>query len=413
GRSVQKSIEALDTRATSLRAWRARVSTLSDQLTDSRAAVDATIDRLRAAYVDQRTNIFVPRRAPLWQGGFGAELRAELPRVPEELGAYARGTYAYVESNPRPLVVQVLLAALLMVGLRRLSARARQRLGGGEESARMVRLLERPYAVGLLLALMATAALHPLAPRRFVQLAAILALLPVARIVMHATGRSNVTAFAGLLVLFLLDRFTLALAALPALTSVSFLVLLAAAFGLSFSFKRRIDRSGDAPKLQRVANCVLIGLALAFVAEIGGWGNLATLIGRAIMSGAISALYVYAAVVTLNPLLVYVLASPTIRRSRLLDRRAAALQSQAERGLRWVGVILWLYSTLRAVGLFNPAKDGLRALLEAGVSVGALSLSIGGVLAFILTLLAARLLARIISGVLEEDVYPRAHLSRG
>jgi potassium efflux system protein len=309
--------------------------------------------------------------------------------------------------------VQVLLAALLMFGIRRLSARARERLDRQQQSSRTARSLERPYAVGLLFALLATPALQPLAPRRFVQLLATVALLPAARIVIHATERADLTVFAGPFILLLLDRLTLALAPLPAVARASFLAVLAIMLGLGFWFKRRLHRAGDAPRLRRAANVAMVGLALALLAGFGGWTNLAMLLGRGILAGAVAALYVYAAVIALQPLLIYVLTSPTLRRSHLFERNTAVLQHRVERGLRWLGAVLWLSFVLRAVGLRSSAGDALRALLQMGVSVGALSLTIGAVLAFVLTLLAALLLARIVNAVLEEDVYPRTSLPRG
>jgi potassium efflux system protein len=378
-------------------------------LADRRDAVDAMLERLRAASVAERANLFVPSRPPLWRSGFGAELRRELPDVPEKVRSYARGTRAYVERDPRPLVVQLLLAALLMIGFRRLSARAPERLG----SSRATRLLERPYSSGLLFALLASPALHPLAPRRFMQLLGTVALLPAARIAVHATGRANLAAFAGAFVLLLLDRLALALAPLPAVARASFLMVVAIAFGLAFWLARRARRAGDPAWMRRAAELATLGLALALLAEVGGWANLAALLGRGIVASAIVALYVYAGTVSLEPVLVYVSTSPTLRRSHLFERNTAALQRSVERGLRWLGAGLWLYLVLRAVGLRNSAADALRALLQVGVSVGALSLSLGAVLAFLLTLLAALLLARIVNGVLEEDVYPRTSLPRG
>jgi potassium efflux system protein len=370
--SVQTSLAALDEAAASLQAWRARVLSVSERVSERRAAVDATLDRLRAAADAQRANLLVAG-APLWQRGFGAELRRELPRVPEEIRAYARGTRAYVARDPRPLVVQVLLAVLLMFGIRRLSARARERLDRPQQSSRPARPLERPYAVALLFAFLATPALHPLAPRQFTQLLATVALLPAA----------------------------------------SFLLVLAIALGLGFWLKRRLHRAGDVPRLRRAADVAMVGLALALLAELGGWTNLATLLGRGIVAGAVAALYVYAAVIALEPLLIYVLTSPTLRRSHLFERNTAVVRHRVERGLRWLGAVLWLYIVLQAVGLRSSAGEALRALLQMGVSVGALSLSIGAVLAFVLTLLAALLLARVVNAVLEEDVYPRTSLPRG
>jgi len=157
----------------------------------------------------------------------------------------------------------------------------------------------------------------------------------------------------------------------------------------------------------------MLGLGLALLAEIGGWTNLATLLGRGILAGVTLAVFVGAAVIGLEPVFVYLLSSPTLRRSHLFDRNTAVLQQRVGRGLRWLGAVLWLYVVLRAVGLQGWAVDALRALLHEGVSVGALSLSIGSVLAFVLTLLTAMLLARVVNGVLEEDVYPRTSLPRG
>jgi small-conductance mechanosensitive channel len=137
------------------------------------------------------------------------------------------------------------------------------------------------------------------------------------------------------------------------------------------------------------------------------------LLGRGILAGVIAGLYIYAVGIALAALLAYALASRTVRRSYLLGRNTAVLQRRAERGLRWLGVGLWFYFLATALGLRSAAADALGKLLDAGVSVGALSLSVGGVLGFALTLIGAFLLARFVTSVLEEDVYPRTRLPRG
>jgi small-conductance mechanosensitive channel len=245
------------------------------------------------------------------------------------------------------------------------------------------------------------------------QMLGVLALFPAARIVIHATERANLTAFVGLFVLLFLDRIALALAPLPAIATATFMLALAIALGLAFWFARRVRRAGDAPWLRRTAHLAILGLALALLAGIGGWTDLATVLGRGILASGLAGLYVYAAVLALSALLAYALASPTLRRSHVVDRNQTLLQRRVERGLRWLGVGLWLNLLLGALGLRSAAAEALRALLRAGVSVGALSFSIGGVLAFVLTLLAALLVARVVTEVLDADVYPRTSLPRG
>jgi len=412
-RRVESSVQALDEAVARVRAWQARVLVGSDRLVDRSATVDYALEQLQAATVAKGTSLFVRDRAALWQRSFGAELRSELPRVPEEILAFNKSTREYAARDARPLAVQVFMAAILMFVLRGFSTRARERFAGAQEPSQAARLLERPYAIALLLALLPSPALHPLAPQRFLNVLALIMLFPAARIVIHASERANLIAFAGLFVLFFLDRVALALAPLPALVEATLMFTLVIGLALSFWFARRVRRAGDAPWLRRAAHLVMLGLALALLAEIGGWTDLATVLGRGILASALVAVYVYAALIVLAALLTYALASPTFRRSHVVDRNQTLLQRRVERDLRWLGVGLWLYLVLGTLGLRSAVVDGLRALLRASVAVGALSLSLGDVLAFVLTLLTALLLARIVNEVLEEDVYPRATLPRG
>ena len=152
---------------------------------------------------------------------------------------------------------------------------------------------------------------------------------------------------------------------------------------------------------------------VALAAEIGGWDHLAALLGRGIVAGAVVALFAYAAVTSLEPLLVDALATPLVRRSHLITSDPFAVRRRVRVVLRGLGGLFWLGFVLRAVGLHGAAVAGLQSLLAAGVSVGALSISVGTVIAFVLTLVAAMLFARTVTGVLDADVYPRASLPRG
>jgi len=198
---------------------------------DRLAAVDAALEKLRAATLAARTGLFVPDRPPLWARGFGAALRDELPRAGGEIVAFGQATVAYVARDPRPLVGQALIAGLLMFALGRVAARARARLSPQQAVSRAARLLEHPYAMGLLLALTASPLLHPLAPRRFTQLLAIVMFFPAARIVAAASERPTRPVLVGLFLLLALDRVGLALQPLPTLERAVFLLAVVVGFG--------------------------------------------------------------------------------------------------------------------------------------------------------------------------------------
>jgi potassium-dependent mechanosensitive channel len=64
-------------------------------------------------------------------------------------------------------------------------------------------------------------------------------------------------------------------------------------------------------------------------------------------------------------------------------------------------------------GLTTPLVAGLGAALNASVTLGSLSISLGGILAFIIAIWASVLISRFVRFVLEEDVYSHLVLDRG
>jgi small-conductance mechanosensitive channel len=192
-----------------------------------------------------------------------------------------------------------------------------------------------------------------------------------------------------------------------------FAVSLALATLLALRVMRRGGLPGDPQRVRRAAAVAAGSTALALVAELGGWVALSGLIGRGAMSAALFAVYLWAAVVSLDTLLAFALRSPRFARFGFGDDSGQLAEQRASRILRWLAAGLWVYAVLTSIGLRETAGDAVQALLSAGVSVGELSLTLGGVLAFALTVVAAPILARSLDLVLQHGVFPRTHLPRG
>jgi small-conductance mechanosensitive channel len=69
--------------------------------------------------------------------------------------------------------------------------------------------------------------------------------------------------------------------------------------------------------------------------------------------------------------------------------------------------------TLRMFELFEPASDAMRSILNANLGVGEIEISLGDMFAFILTIVLAFGLSRLIRFFLEEEAFPRMKLRRG
>lgn len=393
--------------------WRARVLALKDRVADQRALAMTALDRLVEAQSIQTRSLLIPEQAPIWRSGFVEVLREELPRVPATMAAFNEQNRQYLIGEPRHLAAQVVVALLLVLALQQAGRRARRRAAAEPELAAATRVLERPISIGLLLALIATPWLHPLAPLRFRQLMALLALFPVARIVTVASEAPSRAVLAGLFALLVLDRLGLSLQALPAVSQAVFLVAIALSLALAVRVMRRGGLPGAPRLVRRGAALAVVALSLTLLAELGGWVGLAGLIGRGALTAVLAGVYVWAAVVAVDALLAWTLRSPRFARFGLARSGERLVEHRARRLVRWLAALVWLFGVLTSIGLRDSATDALRALLAAGISIGELSLTLGGVLAFVLTVLAAPILARLIDLVLQEGVYPRAHLPRG
>jgi len=105
-----------------------------------------------------------------------------------------------------------------------------------------------------------------------------------------------------------------------------------------------------------------------------------------------------------------------IRPLRLLhgiSRHRHIVRRRLERVLRMLAVGLWITTVLSQVGLLAPAWAGAGWVLGLGVAAGALSLTLGDLLVFALTVWLSFLLARLVVFVLQEDVFTRVRTGRG
>jgi len=397
GRRVEGSIAALDEAIASLQPWRVQVLALTDRVLERRTAVATALKRTRETAATEWTTIFIPRRAPIWNVDVAARLAEEIPQVPAQIRTYANSTLAYVERDPRPIVLQVVVGLLLMLALRRAAAG----------------LMPRPYALAALLVVLATPWFHPLSPQRFRQLLGIVALVPAARLVSAASGGVGLPVIAAVAVLMLVDRFSLAVAPLPTVSRLAVLLATGMGIGLAAGMLRRVAAQGGPGWLRGLTRVALVGLAIAFGAEIGGWEHLSALLGRGIVASGVVGVLVHAAIVGLEPLVLEAAGAAWVERRRPRGTSAAALARRVTQILRWTGGFVWVVFVLRAIGLHWAAVGVVQRILGVGISVGALSLSVGTVIAFACTLVAAMGLARLVTAVLETDVYPRANLPRG
>ena len=158
---------------------------------------------------------------------------------------------------------------------------------------------------------------------------------------------------------------------------------------------------------------LIIVLLVGLLAAVAGYTRLARLLTPGIFVGGVLALIFFASLRVSAGLIALALRVWPLSSLRMVAHHRELLERRIYRLLIWLAVMGWLIRYLSYLGLLDPAWSLAEALLATKLERGSLSISIGNVLEFVLTVWLAYLLSRFLRFVLQEDVYPRIDLAPG
>jgi small-conductance mechanosensitive channel len=157
-----------------------------------------------------------------------------------------------------------------------------------------------------------------------------------------------------------------------------------------------------------IALFVLAGLAGAF-----GFMQLARYLQEALLDSSGLAVIAFGILQVLEGLWAFLLRTRLLRRLHMVEHHRTLLQRRGERFLGQVAFVMWLGGSLINARLFEGVAGAISTVLRARVSFGALTLSLGDLVAFAITVWASFLISRFVRFVLAEDVFPRVTMTRG
>ncbi|HWT83263.1 MAG TPA: mechanosensitive ion channel domain-containing protein, partial [Candidatus Methylomirabilis sp.] len=158
---------------------------------------------------------------------------------------------------------------------------------------------------------------------------------------------------------------------------------------------------------------LLLGFSTAFLADALGYMSLGRQVGYGTLSSVYVALALTAGIRVVYGLVVLLLRVRPLSRLRSIHGHRGLHERRILSILHFLGVLGWALSTLKAFSLAMPVWAIIRGALTANLAWGSVNVSLGDVLAFVVTIYVAFQLSCFLRFVLEEDVYPRAILAPG
>ena len=418
--TVLADIEAARVR---LQAQRAVTLVLQDQVAEQAKRCQhalAEITRLRQGSLALTLTRSSP---PIWSH----ELRrADFERMPARLGEELLASVTLLRQFATEHAIRLLLHGLLFIGLILLTRGARSWAHGAaarEGAPPAAAVFDRPYAAAAAAALVSVLWIYPVRPRTIGDVGGILLLVPLLRIFRLLIARAMAPALYAFAGLILVDRVRAQVVVTPLGDQVILLVeMLPAIVLLAWLFgSRQLHRAlpADGMTLQRVhaqdtvAGFCLLVCVTSFGAAAYGSVRLARMLGSGLLIDVFVAITAYAAVKVSGGLLAFALRVSPLDRLGMVARHRDLLERRAHRALCAIMAGTWAFAMLSHRGLLDAAAALGRAALATEVRRGGMSISVGDVLAFFLTVWLAFMVSAFVRFLLEEDVFPRLRLGRG
>lgn len=282
------------------------------------------------------------------------------------------------------------------------------------------RVLHRPISAWFVLVFVGMPLFYPDAPIVVSQLALLLALVPVLRLLpptVHGLlGRWPYLATA----LFVAYRLGFLLVGNPLvyrLYDLGIAVTTAAALVWLL-----LSRHGDpaAPAARRLRGAVrmagwlaVLALLVAAGANVIGNVTLAEMLTGAVLDSAYLGLALYAGTHVLASTLRLMLARRSATRLRVITQHAGPLLASIGKLLTLTAFVIWVIATANEFRIARPVLAGIEAVLNHPLEAGRLSVTLGSILLFVAAVWVAFWAARTVRVVLREEVLPKMQLPRG
>ncbi len=221
--------------------------------------------------------------------------------------------------------------------------------------------------------------------------------------------------------MYFLDQIRLLAASLPQLARLLFLgQMLGGSLFLLWLLRSRILRTGavetssrSSQAMRAIAVVGLVFLLSAFLANAFGYIDLGNLLAIIFLRSVYVAALLYASVRIFEGLIIIALRVRPLSSLRVVSLYRPMLQQRAGLLLGILAVLCWLNLMLGFFGLLTPLITTASAALNANIGIGSLSVSLGGILAFLIAIWASFLISKFLRFLLEEDVYQYFLLAGG
>lgn len=278
--------------------------------------------------------------------------------------------------------------------------------------------LTRPFSAWLLLSIMGLLLLQINGPALRLKLLLIIAWLPVMRLQPKRLLDSVGNWMYATALFFLINLIAQMVSNLSwifrLLVLVNDFLMLATLLWLLYRTAQRL-KTGPTRLLRILRGLTAAGAAVmvtAIVANVIGNVTLAAMLTDATLNSAYLGLFLYAISTVIRAFTRFLLRS-SVDKLKSQTQHAGGLMEVVSRLFNFVLVLVWAYGSLYSFRVLLPLISAMKSLSSLEFAIGKVSITLGGILLFWVSVYLSFWLAKTVRGVLAEDVLTNMDLPRG
>ncbi|WP_024695551.1 mechanosensitive ion channel domain-containing protein [Pseudomonas syringae] len=417
---ITSMLTQIDSTEAALGVELSRQFALMQQASELKATIETGSNEVALALDNLDRRLLRIDVAPLWQG-LGSSLDQASTWDAMWRGLEIEGQFArdYHSAGTRNQVVLTLVQILLLPLILWLVVRSRHTRRLKDKPEKLTRALRRPFSTWLLLCMLAVLVLEPDAPLLAQEVALLVALVPVLRLLpsgaLRALGVWPYIAIA----MYALDRLGILAADNGGIYRIYLLVVNSLALVMTLWLLCRAIPAIQKPdsRLQRVMRPIgwvaVALLSVALGANILGNTSLAETLTSGVIDSGYMALLLYAGLSAGVGLFQALLGQPELANRHYVRNQEVALQSGFTRLMMLGAAIGWLVYSMDRFRVLRPLYSVGSTVMEFGIDVGEVSVNIGHLLVFLLSAWLAFWAARTVRRLLRAELPHHAGLPRG
>ena len=393
------------------------VLTVQNQVSQQDQQISDILLRVRQARELERGRLLEPDGRPLWEA-------RDSQAVEQDFGTSFRRSFdrsftnakEFLSTHTLAMFIFAMLYLLALIGVFKFRLNVAH-AARPEVPNEVLQLLDRPFSLALLVALIGTGQYIASAPIGVAFVFYLLYLVPVLRLLVLLT-ESRLRIFLYVLAAFYALGGVYLLIQLPSFFRRELYALFVLAALVSFGWLARPSRIGPLMSQNRKVRIYLIGIraglvlmAASLMASVVGYVSLAQVLGLSALVGTFVAAALICGVRVLTLILSTVL--HTSWACALLEMRTDAVERWGGRLLGLVALLLWLKAMLRLLTIYESVMTALSRLLQRPIGFDRLHFTLGGALSVALILLIGYSLANAFTFLLRKVVLPKLPLDRG